>query len=216
MKLESDGILVSIKPFGERDAIARIFTCNFGILVGLLRGASVAKKNKPMVGQVGNVVWGARLDSQLGGFHWECEKNLVAPLIHCADALMMTNAAFDLLATLLPEREAYQNLYVITLNLLDALKDNKLDEYLRWEVVLLKELGYALDLSHCSGCGTTVNLNYLSPKTARAVCDKCATPYLNKLYKLPLNLNITLRFLESVCLQQGVDVPVMRRLIKNI
>ena len=50
MKLESDGIIISIRPFGERDVVARIFTSNYGVLSGLLRGAGVATKNKPMVG----------------------------------------------------------------------------------------------------------------------------------------------------------------------
>lgn len=215
MKLESDGILIGLKPFNERDAVARVFTRDFGVLVGVLRGAVVAKKNKPMIGQYGNVVWGARLDSQLGVFHWECEKNLAAALITDSETLMFMNAAFDLLLTLLPERESYQRLYLETLSLLDALKEKNIAAYLEWEVALLQELGYALDLSHCSGCGTMSDLNYLSPRTARAVCDKCAQPYINKLYKLPLNLNITLRFLESVYLQQGGELPMMRKILKR-
>ena len=215
MKLESDGILIGLKPFNERDAVARVFTRDFGVLVGVLRGAVVAKKNKPMIGQYGNVVWGARLDSQLGVFHWECEKNLAVALITDSETLMFMNAAFDLLLTLLPERESYQRLYLETLSLLDALKEKNIAAYLEWEVALLQELGYALDLSHCSGCGTMSDLNYLSPRTARAVCDKCAQPYINKLYKLPLNLNITLRFLESVYLQQGGELPMMRKILKR-
>lgn len=214
MKLESDGILIELKPFNERDAIARIFSRDCGILVGLLRGAVVAKKNRPMVGQVGNVVWGARLDSQLGVFHWESERNLAAGLISNQTGLMLMNAAFGLLATLLPEREVYDALYLKTLGLLQSLQQNLFSEYLNWEVSLLHDLGYALDLSRCSGCGGTQNLGYLSPRTARAVCDKCAMPYLDKVYKLPLNLNITKRFLESVCVQQGVPMPIMRDILK--
>lgn len=74
MKIETYGILINIKPFSERDAIAHIFTKDSGVLVGMLRGAVSAKKNKPLVGQIGNVSWNARLDSQLGVFHWETEK----------------------------------------------------------------------------------------------------------------------------------------------
>ena len=66
MKLESQGILISLIPFNERDAVARVFTRDYGVLVGMLRGALGVKKNRPLVGQFGNVVWGARLDSQLG------------------------------------------------------------------------------------------------------------------------------------------------------
>lgn len=211
MKLESRGILISLRPFNERDALAHIFTHDYGIVVGMMRGAVVAKKNKPLVGQVGNMSWNARLDSQLGVFHWAVDKNLAAPVMSNADALMAMNAVFALVGTLLPEREAYPLLYDKTLDLLSG---DILVGYLEWEIDLLRELGYALDLSHCSGCGRTGDLNYLSPRTGRAVCDECATPYINKLYKLPLNLGITGRFLENVCLQQGTEVPVMRRMMK--
>jgi DNA repair protein RecO (recombination protein O) len=130
------------------------------------------------------------------------------------NALMFMNAAFDLLNTLLPERESYVELYDNTLCLLERLANADTDAYLQWEICLLRELGYALDLSKCSGCGKCESLEYLSPRTGRAVCSTCAGPYLSKLYQLPLNINVTLRFLESVCLQQGTQIPLMRKLLK--
>lgn len=211
VKLESTGILISLRPFNERDALAHIFTRDYGVVVGMMRGAIVAKKNKPLVGQVGAMSWNARLDSQLGVFHWAADKNLAAPIISDLSALMAMNSVFSLIGTLLPEREAYPILYDETLMLLC---DDVVVGYLDWEISLLRELGYALDLSHCSGCGRTDDLHFLSPRTGRAVCSSCAAPYVNKLYKLPLNLAVTGRFLESICLQQGADVPVMRRMMK--
>lgn len=211
MKLESTGILISLRPFNERDVLARVFTRDYGVVAGMMRGAVVAKKNKPLVGQVGNMSWNARLDSQLGVFHWEAEKNLAASIMLKSEALMAMNALFALVDTLLPEREAYPLLYDKTQKLLSG---DVLAGYLGWEIDFLQELGYALDLSHCSGCGRTDDLHYLSPRTGRAVCERCAAPYINKLYKLPLNLGVTGRFLESVCLQQGTEVPVMRRMMK--
>ena len=216
MKLESNGILIGLRPFNERDAIARVFTRDFGVLVGMMRGANVAKKNRPLVGQVGGAIWNARLDSQLGMFHWDAEKNLSASVMMNSDALMRLNSAFEILGTLLPEREEYSILYDETLVLLGALACGDVGAYLTWEINLLRDLGYALDLSRCSGCGATETLNYLSPRTGRAVCDKCAAPYVDRLYKLPVNLNTTLRFLENICMQQGVAVPQMRRMIKNV
>ena len=216
MKLESNGILIGLRPFNERDAIARVFTRDFGVLVGMMRGANVAKKNRPLLGQVGAVSWNARLDSQLGTFHWDAEKNLGAAIMMNSGALLCMNAAFEILTTLLPERESYMDLYDETLNMIENLGVGVQNTYLIWEINLLRDLGYALDLSKCSGCGVVENLNFLSPRTGRAVCDKCAAPYINKLYKLPVNLDTTLRFLENICVQQGVDVPAVRRMIKNI
>ena len=215
MQIETTGILINIKPFSERDAVAHIFTKNNGVLVGMLRGGVSAKKNKPLVGQCGNVSWVARLDSQLGVFHWEAEKNLSAPLILNPELLKIMNAVFSLVFTLLPERESYENLYNETLNLLKDLPNsqNPRDRYLQWEIVLLRELGYALDLSKCSGCGRTDNLRYLSPRTGRAVCDECGEPYRGRLYDLPLNLDTTLRFISGICDIQGTDIPVARKML---
>lgn len=214
MVLESVGILISVRPFNERDAIARIFTRDCGIVVGMMRGAIVAKKNKPLVGQVGQMSWNARLDSQLGVIHWVAEKNVAAELMLDYNKLNLMNSAFELLGALLPERESYQKLYDDTVALMSQLAQNQPNQYLNWEMSLLRELGYALDLSHCSGCGVTNDLQYISPRTGRAVCAKCAQPYLDKLYKMPVNLGVTYKFLEHICMQQGVKMPVSRGMIK--
>ena len=215
MQIETTGILINIKPFSERDAIAHIFTKDNGVLVGMLRGGVSAKKNKPLVGQYGNVSWVARLDSQLGVFHWEAEKNLSAPLILNPELLKIMNSVFSLIFTLLPERESYENLYNETLNLMKDLpnEQNPRTRYLQWEIVLLRELGYALDLSKCSGCGRVDNLCYLSPRTGRAVCAECGEPYRGRLYDLPLNLGTTLRFISGICDVQGTDIPPARKIL---
>ena len=211
MKLESDGILIGLRPISERDSVAQIFTREYGMLSGLMRGAVVARRNRALVGQIGFASWNARLDSQLGAFHWESSENVGAPLMMNMQTLGFMNSAFALLAALLPEREQYEHLYDSTINMLHNLVCNdSQSEYLKWEIDLLHDLGFALDLSHCSGCGGVDNLHYLSPKTGRAVCDNCAAPYMNKVYKLPVNLDITLRFLAGVCAQMGIDVPSSR------
>ncbi len=214
MQIETTGILISIQPFSERDAIARIFTRDNGVLVGLMRGVFVARKNKPLVGQEGAVSWNARLDSQLGVFHWESEKNLAAPLMLNNDLLKIMNAVFSLIYTLIPERESYEDLYLQTLDLLQNLAgaQNPFDLYLNWEIGLLKDLGYALDLTKCSGCGRDNNLIYLSPKTGRAVCADCGEPYRDRLYKLPLNLSVTKRFIMGICDVQNVAMPDARKI----
>ena len=217
MKLESVGILISLRPFDYKNAIAQIFSREYGVMSGMMRGAIVARTNRPLVGQIGAASWNARLDSALGVFHWDAEKNLAAPIMVNANLLPFMNSAFGLIATMLPERESYEHLYDETVKLLNTLPvaDSPADEYLKWEINLLRELGYALDLTHCSGCGGGKNLNYLSPKTGRAVCDECATPYINKLYKLPVTLNTTLRFLENICATVGTTLPPFRTMLKN-
>ena len=214
MQIETSGILINMRAFSERDVVAHIFTHDNGVLVGMLRGAVAAKKNKPLVGQYGSVSWNARIDSQLGVFHFESEKNLSAPLMMNNDLLKIMNAVFSLIYTLIPERESYEHLYKKTFDLLNELPNSEApyDAYLKWETDLLSDLGYALDLTKCSGCGRVDNLIYLSPKTGRAVCAECGAPYDGKLYKLPINLNITKRFISGICTAQGVDIPIPRKI----
>jgi len=214
MQIETTGILINMRPFSERDMIAHIFTNDNGVLVGMLRGAAVAKKNKPLVGQYGAVSWNARVDSQLGVFHFESEKNLAAPLMLNSDLLKIMNAVFGLIYTLIPERESYEHLYQRTFSFLRNLPSESApyDAYLKWEIGLLSDLGYALDLTKCSGCGQVDNLIYLSPKTGRAVCVDCGAPYADKLYKLPINLNITKCFIAGICNAQGAEIPMVRKI----
>ena len=219
MKMESVGILIELRPFGERDSVARIFTRDFGLLCGMLRGAQVAKKNRALVGQIGNSSWNARVDSQLGVFHWESEKNLGAILMMNPIKLSCMNSAFSLIATLLPERETYSDLFIHTDEMLKKLsmtedKDEIKNIYLSWEVGLLQELGYALDLTKCSNCHKTENLNYLSPRTGRAVCDECAKPYLDKLFRLPLDLEVMKKFLLKIYEHHGGILPTSRNTLK--
>lgn len=217
MKLESVGILIGMRPFGERDSIGDIFTRDYGVMRGMLKGAAVAKKNRPLIGQVGSVSWNARLDSQLGAFHWESDKNLSVTLMLNPRLLVYMNSAFALIGGLLPEREKYESLFIQTENMLKNMGNNPdgADNiYLGWETDLLGELGYALNLRCCSSCGKSSDLNYLSPRTGRAVCNECATPYLNKLFKLPLNLGVMEKFLVRICEQQGTTLPLARKMLK--
>lgn len=217
MKLESDGILIELRPIGERDAIARVFTRDHGMVDGVMRAAQIAKKNKPLVGQCGTAIWNARLDSQLGVFHWEATRNLAAPLMCDAARLGIMNAAFGLITAMLPEREAYPDIYARTLELLDAIARVGAcgDIYLGWEVAFLSGIGYALQLDKCAGCGRADNLCYLSPRTARAVCNACGAPYAEKLYPLPLTLDTTRKLLEHAAALQGATLPPARLILRG-
>jgi len=216
MKLETEGVLIDLRPLGDRDALARIFTRDYGVMTGMMRGAVIAKKNRPLVGQMGAVAWNARLDSQVGLFHWEAACNLAAPVMMDAVRLGMLNAAFSLIITLLPERESYGALYSETVEFVTDLPVSVSPDvaYLRWEADFLAHIGYALRLDACAGCGGHDNLDYLSPRTFRAVCVKCAAPYIDKLYRLPLSLDTSCMLMERVCTAQGATVPSARRMLR--
>ncbi|MCL2737473.1 MAG: DNA repair protein RecO [Alphaproteobacteria bacterium] len=207
MKLESVGIIIGLRPFEERDSIARIFTRGHGVLAGMMKGAQVARKNKPLVGQYGPCSWNARLDSQLGVFHFESERNMAAPLMSDSAALSFMNSAFALLTTLLPERAEDAPLFDMTI---EMLRLPSAARYLDWEVHLLRSLGYALDLSACGGCGRAAGLEFLSQRTGRAVCAECAAPYMEHVFPMPVDLAATRFFLSRAALTHGVKLPIER------
>ena len=194
-----------MKPFGERDLLGRVFTHDFGVLCGIFKAGQVAKQ-KPLIGQYGRASWSARLDSQLGALHFESEKNLIAALFAKPGRVKYANACFALLSALLPERERYEKLYAQTLRLFDAA--GKDFDYLAWELILLSELGYGLAPDRCGNCGAAENLKYISPKSGRAICESCGAPFREKLFALPLSLEITKYFLSQIR-----ELPPIRNLI---
>ena len=214
MQLDSIGFIISLSPFSERDLIAKIFTKDFGIILGIIKSGQT-RKDKPLVGSFGNVSWVARLDSQLGTFHFEEQKNLIAKYISNSKLSFAVSNIFQLIESFLPEREKYQELFENTLNLIENLNINKTEElYLNWEIDFLKNLGYAIDVSKCCNCGRKDNLKYISPKTGRAVCENCGKTYDNKLLKMPISLNTTKRLLENISIDTNKQIPAIRNLLK--
>jgi DNA repair protein RecO (recombination protein O) len=86
----------------------------------------------------------------------------------------------------LPERHPYPDLYDASLALLVALQgDCWPAAYVHWELTLLSEAGFALDLSHCAVTGQTNGLAWVSPRTGRAVSQQAGLPYADRLLPLP-------------------------------
>jgi DNA repair protein RecO (recombination protein O) len=139
--------------------------------------------------QPGNTVhatWRARLDEHLGAYQ-------VEPLALRAARLMNSSMALYGLATLahllryVPERDPHFALYETLTVLVDHLDDPDLAPalFVRFELAMLSELGFGLDLSACAATGTERNLTYVSPKSGRAVCAEAGEPYKDRLLKLP-------------------------------
>jgi DNA repair protein RecO (recombination protein O) len=104
-------------------------------------------------------------------------------------ALAGLMSACALLRAALPEREPHPALWSDTLRLFDALGgEGWTSAYLRWELRLLEDLGFGLDLSSCAVTGATEGLVYVSPKSGRAVSAKGAGEWADRLLPLPAGL----------------------------
>lgn len=187
MQWTDEGIVLSVRTHGETAAVVELFTRAHGRHLGLVHGGR-SRKLRPVL-QTGNHVdatWKARLSDQLGHVTLELRHGFAAEAMDNAAAL----SALTTLATLtrlLPERDPHPNLYEITLFVLGFLGDVTVWPALlvRWELALLDELGFGLDLTECAATGSNDQLIYVSPKSGRAVSASAGEPYRGRMLALP-------------------------------
>lgn len=228
MQWSGEGLIIGVRRHGETSVIAEIMAAGRGRQLGLVRGGR-SQKLAPML-QPGNSViatWRARLEDHLGTFALEPLQSRAAALILDRRRLYLAEVLCEHLH-LLPERDPHDRLLGMALELLDAdespaVVGRGLAEF---ELVLLDELGFGLDLTSCAATGVTEELAFVSPKSGRAVSRAAAEPYLDRLLRLPAfliegttpqagdiadALRLTGHFLDlHVWMARNIDPPAMR------
>ena len=188
MDWRDHGILLSLRRHGESAAIIDVFTESHGRHAGVVRGGA-GRRMAPILqpGAQLDLTWRARLEEHLGSYQAEPLRSRAAAALSGRLALAGLNAVTALLSFCLPERAAYPALYARTEQLLDLLEQEDLWPlaYLHWEVALLEEMGFGLDLTACAVTGTQEDLTYVSPKTGRAVSEAGAGDWADRLLPLP-------------------------------
>jgi DNA repair protein RecO (recombination protein O) len=187
MNWTDEAIILSVRPHAETATVVELLTRDHGRHLGLVHGGR-SRKARPVL-QIGNHVdasWKARLEDQLGHMVIEPRRAYASEVMDDADALTALTS-LTALARVLPERDPHPNLYEITLFVLGFLDDASVWPALlvRWELALLDDLGFGLDLTKCAATGTMDDLIYVSPKSGRAVSRRAGEPYKDKLLALP-------------------------------
>lgn len=190
MRFESKAIVCALRNHGEHGAIVRLMTPERGLQAAYVRGAR-GKRMRPVL-IAGNVVeaqFSARTETQL--------PQATIELVHSRGPLLtepLPSSAIEwatvLTATALPEGQPYPRLYEVLEGLLDAVEAAPSASgwgaaLVRYELLLLAELGFGLDLDRCAVTGANDNLVAVSPKSGRAVSAAEAEPYSDKLLPLP-------------------------------
>lgn len=188
MEWRGTGILLNVRRHGETSAIIDVFTPEQGRHAGVVRGGT-SRKIAPILqpGAQLDVAWRARLEDHIGSFAVEPVRSRAALVMGDRLALAGLNAVTGLLSFCLPEREPHAALYHRSEQLLDLLGQNEVWPlaYLRWELALLEDMGFGLDLSACAVTGGTEDLAYVSPKSGRAVSRAGAGVWVDRLLPLP-------------------------------
>ena len=189
MDWRDEGILLSMRTHGETSAIIEVLTAAHGRHMGVVRGGASRKMAASLQPGTGLALeWRARLDDHIGSFTVEPLQSR-AHLLTDRLALAGLLAVCAMLHEALPEREPHPELWYRTQALMDRLgQDGWTADYVRWELFLLEEIGFGLDLTACAVTGATEGLAYVSPKSGRAVTAAGAGEWADRLVPLPAGL----------------------------
>jgi len=208
MEWRDEGLVIGLRRLGESSSVLEAMTRQHGRHLGLVRGARSSRYAAAL--QPGNtlgLVWRARIDEHLGVYAIEPLALRAGRFLPSAAALAALGVIGSLLR-LLPERDPHENLYVLLTALVDGL-DNPSSTppaLARFEARMLEECGFALDFSECAATGSTQDLVYVSPKSARAVSRTAGEPYRDRMLPLPAFLR------DETALASADDVAAAFRL----
>jgi DNA repair protein RecO (recombination protein O) len=191
MEWTDDGIVLGTRRHGETSAILEAMTRDHGRHLGLVRGGG-GSRLRPVL-QPGNTVrvnWRARLDEHLGNY-------TVEPLhLHAASQLAASHVVYGVthlaaLCRLLPERDPHPEVHDRLAAMLGCLDEPMAAaaEMVRFELQMLSELGFGLDLESCAATGAGTELDFVSPKSGRAVSRTAGEPWQDRLFRLPAFLS---------------------------
>ena len=192
MDWTEDGIVLAGRRHGESGLVLSLLTRGQGRHAGLVRGG--AGRRARALYEPGNFLratWKARLAEQLGHFTCELVAANAARLLDDPARLATVTAACAVVEVALPEREQHPDTFDGLAALIgevagpDFPTADFTTAYVRWELAVLGELGFGLDLSQCAATGANDDLAYVSPKTGRAVSAAAGEPYRDRLLRLP-------------------------------
>ena len=187
MNWSDEGIVLSARKQGENSVIVTLMTAEHGRHAGLVRGG--AGRRARGLYEAGNFVtadWRARLEEHLGTYSCELLKSNAALVLDDPLRLSGLSSACAVTERALPEREPHPDHYRGLSGLLAAIEeDNWVQRYVLWELRILTDLGFGLDLGACAATGSPDHLIYVSPKSGQAVSEEAGEPYQQKLLPLP-------------------------------
>jgi DNA repair protein RecO (recombination protein O) len=188
MEWTAPAVVLDARPYGEADMLVTVMTEAHGLHRGLARAG--AARGHIATWQPGNMLqvhWLARLADQLGSFSGDMIYPAASHAMDDPLALAMLSAICATAEGALPERQPHPRIFAGLISLLPrvTMGEAVLGDLIQWEMTVLSDLGYGLDLSVCAVTGETANLAFVSPKTGRAVTREGAGVWASRLLPLP-------------------------------
>ena len=185
MKIVDEGFFLYSKKFGEKSKIIYIFSKENGLIKGLTRNSRSNNINFINLDRI-LFTWSSRNVNALG--YLKCEQKYSKYLDDYLFSIIKA-AASELCLRFLPQWEKNLHIFNDLENLISQKKKNNyflIGKYIDWEINLLKNLGYRLNIDYCSISGKKNETYFLSPKTGNAVSYEVGKRYSHKLFKIPL------------------------------
>ena len=233
MQWTSESIVIKQQPFNDEKSLCWVFSAVNGLYKGLL---SLNKKTRLQI-QAGSIItatWKARLPEHLGNYYCELLRPLSMSIINDRLKLSSVISICDVLCLCLPEKIPEEKIYDSLFIYLISLKENKdwVADYLKLELIILKEIGYGLSLDSCAVSGSKDNLYYVSPKTGMAASKRAGEAYHDKLLRLPqflinneaikdedlkFGFELTEHFIyQRICKPRTTEFPLSRKRFANL
>ncbi|QKX01984.1 DNA repair protein RecO [Wolbachia endosymbiont of Cruorifilaria tuberocauda] len=187
MRWKDEAIILSTKKYGDKNLTLSLFTKNHGKCKGITR----VVHNGNYKFQITNLLcaeWSAKLPENLGFFKCELIESMLHHFLQDRLKGIAITSFFSILEKVFPEGEPCIVLYDNLRYFFNVIKHNNRSwqaHYLNLELLLLTQLGFKLDLSKCAVTGNKENLQFISPKTGRAVSKEVGGYYADKLLPFP-------------------------------
>jgi DNA repair protein RecO (recombination protein O) len=185
---ETDAIVLNAIKYGENDAILEVFSYDYGrVSAYVYGGAGKRKRAFLQPGQILHLGFIAKGENNLGYFDRLETKYSIENVFDNVAGINAIGSVCALLKEALPNAQIYKSLFNATEILIQLIcnEDDWAAAYVRWEVGLLADCGFGMDLDECALSGGHENLAWVSPKTGRAACYEAGLPYKDKLLVLP-------------------------------
>lgn len=230
MNWQDKGIVLSAKPWAEKYLMVTVLTQNNGVNKGLVRQTKTLSHIQP--GTIVTASWKARLAEHLGTFTLDSEDVPFVRLMHLPRHLLLLKTITSILEYTLAERHPYPELFTEANRILNSLHLPSFAlyyEYAHFEFLLIKELGFGIDLCRCALCQLEKPIHYISPKTGKGACLDCGKMHASRVFSFnaplfhAMNLDqltqshyreaflITTHFLSNhICVHKKSDLPNAR------
>ena len=207
MQIDDEAIILKKKKYGESSLLITFFSNHNGINTGLVKGVLKKDFGTYEIGNKVQIKANFRIENQL----WNCKFELIKNYsVFFFDENIKLNALLSICTLVdlcLPYRLPQLNLYTKTIQLIEDLKLNDwINKYILWELFLLSEIGFGLDLKQCTISGSTENLVYISPNSGKAVSSSVGNKYHDKLFKLPVFFLNSSKKVDKKIIKDGFQI----------